>query len=58
MAQSKKMGGKTYKAYGFRFTKREAKNLASSLRKDYKSVRVVKEVNRKGATIYVVYYRK
>ena len=58
MAQSKTIGGWLYRAYGFRFTKKEAKSLASSLRKAYRSVRIVKEKNNKGHTIYVVYCRR
>ena len=57
MARTMTYRGKRYKAWGFRFSKREANSLATSLRKDFKSVIVRKETNRKGFTIYVVYYR-
>lgn len=57
MAKTILYRGKKYKAWGFRFNKREANSLASSLRREYKSAIVRQETNRKGSVIYVVYYR-
>ena len=58
MAQYKVIRGKRYKAWGFRFNKKEADSLARSLRKDSKSVYVRKEENKLGHIIYVVYFHE
>ena len=55
MAKTILYRGKRYRVWSFRFNKKEANSLASSLRKEYKSAIVKQETNRKGSVIYVVY---